>query len=95
MIIINSCPSLGRRNVVSDDKKSTLVLVGRVLFLCSNALELFLVVTLIVSRDTFKVKKRPFQVNSIISGSLQPKAEGSPAPDIIAYALIGLCFHLP
>lgn len=58
MIIINSCPSLGRRNVVSDDKKSTLVLVGRVLFLCSNALELFLVVTLIVSRDTFKVKKK-------------------------------------
>lgn len=40
-------------------------------------------------------KKRPFQVNSFISGSLQPEAEGSPAPDIIAYALIGLCFHLP
>ena len=39
--------------------------------------------------------KRPFQVNSFISGSLQPEAEGSPAPDIIAYALIGLCFHLP
>lgn len=41
------------------------------------------------------IKKRPFQVNSFISGSLQPEAEGSPAPDIIAYALIGLCFHLP
>lgn len=49
MIIINSCPSLRRRNVVSDDKKSTLVLVSRVLFLCSNALELFLVVAYIIA----------------------------------------------
>ena len=36
-------------HVVSDDKKSTLVLVGRVLFLCSNALELFLVVAYIIA----------------------------------------------
>ena len=43
--------------VVSDDKKSTLVLVGRVLFLCSNALELFLVVIFIIVHVLVIVKK--------------------------------------
>ena len=39
--------------------------------------------------------KRPFQVNSFISGSLQPEAEGSPAPDIIAYALLACVSTYP